>query len=198
VQLRQDSLNNILAILRSAFSATQNVCVPPFHVLDVQVLHSHVLHFQAFQVGPSLSGAAISCHAIWSVIFTFQVFRFHSVHFQRRTQDAVTHMKFYNCNNSTFISVKHPHSTRSSPLPAFLDYQHHNKSQIAAFDTSLKPSHSESFYFSLSSPSKQQIIFVCRLTTLTIPHSWLRGPAVERRSLADVLSLSCARPVADG
>jgi len=27
---------------------------------------------------------------------------------------------------------------------------------------------------------------------------WLRGPAVERRSLAGVLSLSCARPVADG
>jgi len=27
---------------------------------------------------------------------------------------------------------------------------------------------------------------------------WLRGPAVERLSLADVLSLSCARPVADG
>jgi len=28
--------------------------------------------------------------------------------------------------------------------------------------------------------------------------SWLRGPAVERRSLASALSLSCARPVADG
>ena len=27
---------------------------------------------------------------------------------------------------------------------------------------------------------------------------WLRGPAVEHRSLADVLSLSCARLVADG
>jgi len=27
---------------------------------------------------------------------------------------------------------------------------------------------------------------------------WLRGPAVEHRSLASVLSLSCARPVADG
>jgi len=27
---------------------------------------------------------------------------------------------------------------------------------------------------------------------------WLRGPAVERRSLAGVLSLSGARPVADG
>jgi len=27
---------------------------------------------------------------------------------------------------------------------------------------------------------------------------WLRGPAVEHRSLADVLSLSYARPVADG
>jgi len=28
--------------------------------------------------------------------------------------------------------------------------------------------------------------------------SWLRGPAVEHRSLADVLSLSCVRLVADG
>jgi len=28
--------------------------------------------------------------------------------------------------------------------------------------------------------------------------SWLRGPAVEHWSLADVLSLSCARLVADG
>jgi len=28
--------------------------------------------------------------------------------------------------------------------------------------------------------------------------SWLRGPAVEHRSLVGVLSLSCARPVADG
>jgi len=27
---------------------------------------------------------------------------------------------------------------------------------------------------------------------------WLRGPAVEHRSLADVLSLSCVRLVADG
>jgi len=27
---------------------------------------------------------------------------------------------------------------------------------------------------------------------------WLRGPAVENWSLADVLSLSCARLVADG
>jgi len=27
---------------------------------------------------------------------------------------------------------------------------------------------------------------------------WLSGPVVEHRSLADVLSLSCARPVADG
>jgi len=28
--------------------------------------------------------------------------------------------------------------------------------------------------------------------------SWFRGTAVERRSLAGELSLSCARPVADG
>jgi len=29
-------------------------------------------------------------------------------------------------------------------------------------------------------------------------YGWLRGPAVEHWSLADVLSLSCARLVADG
>ena len=29
-------------------------------------------------------------------------------------------------------------------------------------------------------------------------HSWLRGPAVEHRSLAGVFSLSCVRLVADG
>jgi len=32
---------------------------------------------------------------------------------------------------------------------------------------------------------------------LQLIKDWLRGPAVERRSLASVLSLSCARPVAD-
>ena len=32
----------------------------------------------------------------------------------------------------------------------------------------------------------------------TPPYGWLRGPAVEHWSLADVLSLSCARLVADG
>jgi len=30
------------------------------------------------------------------------------------------------------------------------------------------------------------------------PPGWLRGPAVEHRSLAGVLSLSCVRLVADG
>jgi len=33
--------------------------------------------------------------------------------------------------------------------------------------------------------------------TLSIVY-WLRGPAAEHQSLAGVLSLSCARPVADG
>jgi len=32
----------------------------------------------------------------------------------------------------------------------------------------------------------------------TLYYDWLRGTAVERRSLAGELSLSCARPVADG
>ena len=35
-----------------------------------------------------------------------------------------------------------------------------------------------------------------RVVTLYI--RWLRGSVVERRSLAGELSLSCARPVADG
>jgi len=34
--------------------------------------------------------------------------------------------------------------------------------------------------------------------TASLASRWWRGPAVERRSLADVLSLSCARHVADG
>jgi len=33
---------------------------------------------------------------------------------------------------------------------------------------------------------------------VSINVSWWRGPAVEHRSLAGVLSLSCAQPVADG
>ena len=39
------------------------------------------------------------------------------------------------------------------------------------------------------------------LVVLVVSYSllgWLRGSVVERRSLAGVLSLSCARPVADG
>ena len=36
------------------------------------------------------------------------------------------------------------------------------------------------------------------LTQHIIPHSWWRGTVVERRSLAGELSLSCARPAADG
>ena len=39
--------------------------------------------------------------------------------------------------------------------------------------------------------------FLSQTIVLTFQH-WLRGPAVEHRSLAGVLSLSCARPVADG
>jgi len=32
----------------------------------------------------------------------------------------------------------------------------------------------------------------------TLDFDWLRGSVVERRSLAGVLSMSCAQPVADG
>jgi len=35
-------------------------------------------------------------------------------------------------------------------------------------------------------------------STLYIGSSWWRGSVVERRSLAGELSLSCARPAADG
>jgi len=38
----------------------------------------------------------------------------------------------------------------------------------------------------------------CSWGVLDGVHGWLRCPAVERQSLAGVLSLSCARPVADG
>jgi len=44
----------------------------------------------------------------------------------------------------------------------------------------------------LPSPTKS-----CVFSGLDTP-SWLRGPAVEHRSLAGVLSLSCARLAADG
>jgi len=37
----------------------------------------------------------------------------------------------------------------------------------------------------------------CKAFTV-LTYSWLRGPAVEHRSLAGVLSLSCVRLVADG
>jgi len=36
------------------------------------------------------------------------------------------------------------------------------------------------------------------ILTMKAVSPWLRGPAVEHWSLADVLSLSCARLVADG
>ena len=39
---------------------------------------------------------------------------------------------------------------------------------------------------------------VCHVFRLAAWLGWLRGSAVERRSLAGKLSLSCARPVADG
>ena len=46
----------------------------------------------------------------------------------------------------------------------------------------------------------QPIRDTCRYCTVRAKFQigWLRGPAVERWSLADVLSLSCARLVADG
>jgi len=37
-----------------------------------------------------------------------------------------------------------------------------------------------------------------RLINGTYMYSWWRGTVVERRSLAGELSLSCARPAADG
>ena len=51
---------------------------------------------------------------------------------------------------------------------------------------------------------RRYVICECYLCTCDgqisnhISHGWLRGQVVERRSLAGVLSLSCARPAADG
>ena len=42
------------------------------------------------------------------------------------------------------------------------------------------------------------IDFVTSLRPMYTEHSWWRGTVVERRSLASELSLSCARPAADG
>jgi len=47
----------------------------------------------------------------------------------------------------------------------------------------------------LNSPCK---LTLCGLTRRKLPQVGLRGSAVERQSLASVLSPSCARPVADG
>jgi len=44
----------------------------------------------------------------------------------------------------------------------------------------------------------KSIQFCGNVAEVTTATSWWRGPAVEHRSLADVLSLSCARLVADG
>ena len=44
----------------------------------------------------------------------------------------------------------------------------------------------------------QQVIIVSHSIVFWEVKGWLRGPAVEHWSLADVLSLSCARLVADG
>ena len=60
--------------------------------------------------------------------------------------------------------------------------------------------------FALESPAnhRQALLTTDRLATskVRIWHrttvGWLRGSVVERRSLAGELSLSCARPVADG
>jgi len=39
---------------------------------------------------------------------------------------------------------------------------------------------------------------ICHKGPHSVPASWWRGTVVERRSLAGELSLSCARPAADG
>ena len=44
----------------------------------------------------------------------------------------------------------------------------------------------------------ETVLNLSTLNTLTYPDSWWRGSVVERRSLAGELSLSCARPAADG
>ena len=46
-------------------------------------------------------------------------------------------------------------------------------------------------------------LFLCQVCnkssiTLDLPSGWLRGAVLERRSLTGKLSLSCARPAADG
>ena len=43
-----------------------------------------------------------------------------------------------------------------------------------------------------------RIQIVCSVRYALYPYGWWHSPAVEHRSLADVLSLSCARLVADG
>jgi len=46
--------------------------------------------------------------------------------------------------------------------------------------------------------STPRVLRVDLITLVGLISGWLRGTVVERRSSAGVLSLSCARPVADG
>jgi len=51
----------------------------------------------------------------------------------------------------------------------------------------------EGFLHAVAHPS-----IVCLSVVCNAHAPWLRGPSIEHWSLADVLSLSCARLVADG
>jgi len=50
-------------------------------------------------------------------------------------------------------------------------------------------------HYSTDKPKGQKF---CINLTMCCIYGWLRGPTVEHWSLANVLSLSCARLVADG
>ena len=63
--------------------------------------------------------------------------------------------------------------------------------QVRAVHLHILPRHSHLHH--------HQVIIISRVLSLPyLPYGWWRGTVVERRSLADELSLSCARPAADG
>jgi len=152
----------LITMLKQYFVSFQtwfHVKIKHWNILKFQVVHSHVLHLHAPKDGPSLSDPAFSCHAIWSVIcrsFIFISCIFNEYKLLSLACSATT-TTIQPSHLHDLISVKQP-LTPLAPrlLSACLDYQLHPRynSQVAAFDMYLEPSHSQSFYFWLTSRSR--------------------------------------------
>ena len=156
-----------------SFQTWFHVKIKHWNILKFQVVHSHVLHFHAPKDGPSLSDPAFSCHTIWSVIcrsFIFISCIFNEYKLLSLACSATT-TTIQPSHLHDLISVKQP-LTPLAPrrLSACLDYQLHPRynSQVAAFDMYLEPSHSQSFYFWLTSRSRSSSSVDSRSLTLSL------------------------------